>query len=123
MNRTVLSLVAVAVLSVACGPVETSSCGASGCTYSRSGTASSQPIGGSCANDGECSGSMKCDTTAPNGYCYQSGCSTSADCPTGGVCVTDSPNFCVKLCTASSDCRPGYRCVLFTNSNRGWCGY
>ncbi|MBL8919388.1 MAG: hypothetical protein JNJ54_11040 [Myxococcaceae bacterium] len=124
MKRFLFVVAAVSTLLACGGTVETSSCGPGGCTSSRSGTFTSQPIGGSCANDGECSGSLRCDTSAPNGYCFQPGCSSSASCPSGGVCVeSSSGNFCGKLCSSSSDCRPGLFCQRFTNSSRGWCTY
>lgn len=124
MNRLALVVIAITTLFTACGSVETSSssCSGSTCTYTRNG-ATVQGVGGACSNDGDCAGSMRCDTSAPGGYCFQQGCSASSDCPTGGVCSIGSPNVCIKRCTNSSDCRAGYRCVLFSNSNNGWCGY
>lgn len=105
---------------VACGggTVETSSCGPSGCTSSRSGSFTSQPVGGSCANDGECEGSLVCATDVPNGYCT-SNCRSTADCPSASTCVGNpSGAVCYKNCTSSSDCRPGYTCSTLTNGKR-----
>ncbi|MDX2008874.1 MAG: hypothetical protein SFW67_01710 [Myxococcaceae bacterium] len=122
MNNALVLVAVVLVSTLSACSVETSSCGPSGCTSSRSGSFSNQPVGGSCANDGECAGSMLCDTEAPNGYCLQLGCSSSSGCPSGGVCVSGTrSNFCAKGCSSSSDCRPGYVCSRFTNSNGGWC--
>ncbi|MCA3012166.1 MAG: hypothetical protein INH41_07170 [Myxococcaceae bacterium] len=121
------SLVIVAVTlasSLSACSVETSSCGPSGCTSSRSGSFSSQPIGGACANDGECAGSLRCDTAAPSGYCLQTSCSASTPCPGGGVCVADAQgNFCAKSCTSNNSCRQGYFCQRFRNASDGFCTY
>ncbi|MBE2253971.1 MAG: hypothetical protein IAE78_30870 [Myxococcus sp.] len=116
---TLVTFAVSASLLTACGgTVETSSCGPSGCTSSRSGTFSAQPVGGSCANSGECEGSLLCAANAPNGYCTMS-CTSTASCPSGSTCVGDSSAaVCLKNCSTSSDCRPGYSCKSLTNGKR-----
>jgi hypothetical protein len=124
MKPTFLIVLVVVLSTLSSCSIETSSCGPSGCTSSRSGTATNQPVGGTCSNDGDCAGSMLCDTQVPNGYCVQLGCSSSSPCPTGGVCVVGSrTNLCAKSCNSNSDCRPGHTCSRFTNSSGGYCTY
>ena len=63
---------------------------------------------------------MVCATSVPNGYCTQV-CATSAECPSGAICVGDSSGgSCLKGCSSSSDCRPGYSCQTLTNG-KGVC--
>ena len=122
MKTSILASVVLSLsLLFACGgTVETSSCGPSGCTSSRSGSTGPQAIGGACSNAGECQGSMVCATGVPNGYCTQV-CATSAQCPSGAICVGDSSGgSCLKGCSSSSDCRPGYSCQTLTNG-KGVC--
>lgn len=120
MKITYVIALVTSSLLVACGDstVETSSCGPSGCTSSRSGTFTSQPVGGSCANAGECQGSLVCATAVPNGYCTSS-CSSTADCPSTSTCVAaSSGGVCLKDCASASDCRPGYACVALKSGKR-----
>jgi hypothetical protein len=114
---SVLACVTSFVLVACGGTVETSSCGPSGCTSSRSGFSTSQPIGGSCANDGECQGSLLCATDVPNGYCTQR-CRSTADCPVASTCVGTTSPLCFKNCSGANDCRPGYECATLTNGKR-----
>jgi hypothetical protein len=120
MSRLVVVVAAAVVCAVSGCTVETSSCGPAGCTSSRSGVFTNQAVGESCASDGECAGSMLCATSWPGGYCFQ-GCCRST-CPSGGRCVmTNEGDVCLKSCTSSTGCRPGYICAALTNGAGSVC--
>ncbi len=109
IRSLMLPVLAVLLLSSACGG------GSSG------GTAAQRAGVGA-----ECSATMSCATYATadggvaplaclsfkGGYCGLQGCSTSADCPAGSICVTEgATNYCFLTCTDKSQCaanRPTY---------------
>jgi len=87
-------------------------------------------IGNKCTLSTDCSqlGDRLCDGTQPNGYCTIFNCEPD-NCP-DSICVAFDPTldpacknadqgrwprfertFCLKACSADSDCRDGYACV------------
>ena len=96
-----------------------------------SGTSNSNatpsPIGGSCADDGDCAGSGQCVFTQSRPpFCGMDCTNPSANCGSGAVCVTvDSTSAaCFAQCPApgmQSTCRTGFHCVALTGKSYGAC--
>ncbi len=79
-------------------------------------------VGDECTISTDCSitGDRLCDTSQPGGYCTIFNCDATS-CPEESVCVEFHPSstrfarrFCVRVCDAPSECRPGYVCVAPT---------
>lgn len=69
-----------------------------------------------CERDEQCAGGG-CIVDWPGGYCTTVGCADRTDCARGpgaevdNRCfVSNNPTFCVRMCQAPGDCRPGYLC-------------
>jgi hypothetical protein len=93
--------------------------------------AGSGVVGAACAAGGECA-TGTCFTGAPfkNGYCSRQipECpapgGTGDPCPAGSICInpgiaaTGGIDYCLKSCTANSDCRQGegYRCCPWSGA-------
>ncbi|MBI4950771.1 MAG: hypothetical protein HY908_01950 [Myxococcales bacterium] len=88
-------------------------------------------IGDECGSATDCSamGDRMCDVTQPGGYCTLFNCEPGT-CPAESACVLFQSEldpscgalddmrmgrfartFCMRVCTAASDCRDGYQCV------------
>lgn len=72
--------------------------------------------GMACERDEQCAGGA-CIEDWPGGYCTTVGCADRTDCARGPEAGTDNrcfvsndPTFCVRMCQAPGDCRPGYLC-------------
>ncbi len=88
-------------------------------------TTSGMPaIGSPCTAETDCpaggSGTPKCRTDWPGGYCLVTGCAAHGhDCPgdaglggtQGSKCVKTPELMCLALCDSVADCREGYDCV------------
>lgn len=74
------------------------------------------PDGSACSRDGDCQGGT-CITDWPRGFCTTLGCDNFEDCSRQGEenrCLrVRGPDFCVRICTAQTDCRDGYVCEGF----------
>jgi hypothetical protein len=70
-------------------------------------------VAAECAATTDCNtdDNLVCLTQFKGGYCGQSGCAKTEDCPTGAVCIThdDQNNYCFRSCVDKVDC----------NANRG----
>jgi hypothetical protein len=65
-----------------------------------------------CEADAECRGGT-CITDWPGGYCTTLGCTDRDDCASDGEdnrCLRNGQPFCIRICQAPDDCRPGYLC-------------
>ena len=69
-------------------------------------------VGDECTNDTDCGSGLVCDGSLPDGYCTRQNCDVDG-CPDEGLCVLfdNDTSFCMRPCTASSDCRDSYQCV------------
>jgi hypothetical protein len=96
-------------------------------------------IGDHCNVSTDCGyGSRVCDVTQPSGYCTVYNCEPGS-CPSESICVAfhifpsvapscqdpQSSNrlarsFCLRKCTAGSDCRGGYACLDMNAANNPW---
>lgn len=49
---------------------------------------------------------LQCLTDFKGGYCGIEGCASTADCPTGAICVhhSDNKNYCFRYCGDKSEC-------------------
>lgn len=72
--------------------------------------------GMACERDEQCGGGG-CIVDWPGGYCTTVGCADRTNCARGpgaeldNRCfVANDPTFCVRMCQAPGDCRPGYLC-------------
>ena len=86
-------------------------------------------LGGSCANDDECQGSMWCLTYFQDGYCTAD-CADNDDsyCPDDGKCVTrkagtGNVDICLSACSSDSHCRDNeyYICHGKISNKEGVC--
>jgi len=86
-------------------------------------------LGGSCAKDDECQGSMWCLTYFRDGYCTAN-CSNNNDslCPDDGKCVTrrssgGNIDLCLASCSADKHCRDNdyYLCHPKISNKEGVC--
>ena len=83
-------------LFLLCGLLPLMSCG---------GDADGLGIAAECAQDSDCEDELSCLIAFKNGYCGQTGCTTDADCPEQGICVThDGANFCFRSCQEKTEC-------------------
>lgn len=78
-------------------------------------------VGGTCAAMDDCDDGLTCDTGAAGGYCTKS-CTmpgSTSECPDESVCdaVVGTAMSCVKICTASADCRTDQDCNGISGSN------
>jgi hypothetical protein len=121
LNPKLTSLFVLVVVGSACGPYEPAKN-----PYPPGYDENGNPItsfvaGADCYYDSQC-GDGFCGDWAT---CTKS-CSTSADCGSGGVCVSfsDGAKQCHKACSPSNDtCGSLYECSAFTNDpSRGFCG-
>lgn len=75
--------------------------------------------GAPCTSGRDCKGGL-CDTTMPGGYC-STDCSTSGKCNGNAACLpTGDPSqsdICLASCSAATDCRKGYTCVLLPDGS------
>ena len=88
-----------------------------------SGTGTGQ-LGSPCQGTYECAGttSATCASGAqyPDGYCLTLGCTSDAECASGGVCIQ---NICLDGCASDAECRQaeGYVCTQFMGASGGIC--
>ena len=79
--------------------------------------------GEGCALDSDCQGGT-CITEWPGGFCTTLDCGSFEDCSRLGNenrCLqVRGPDFCVRLCTADTECRDGYICQPL-NGAQGMC--
>lgn len=72
-------------------------------------------IGRACVADADCGDGLRCQTTAPGGYCVMD-CSSAAVCPEGTACspvpFSRIAGVCMLACASSADCRPDYVCDI-----------
>jgi hypothetical protein len=108
--KSILLLIAVAVLVVACGN-----------DVRQFPAAPVGVIGGGCTNDVDCAYlSGVCLTDLPGGYCTVD-CS-SLGCPTDSACAQfGSDEVCAFVCSADTDCRNGYFCDVPDDAETGIC--
>lgn len=71
------------------------------------------PVGAACTRNADCGTGGVCETESPNGYCSMDCGSTP--CPGGSACYGDaSEQWCLATCSGPgkgrADCRPGYVC-------------
>ncbi|RAL24877.1 hypothetical protein DL240_01320 [Lujinxingia litoralis] len=82
--------------------------------------------GEACQSDRDCrSGFCAPEPDWPGGYCTTIDCNSRADCQSDGqnnACLLPGrgSNFCVRMCTSTSECREGYICMGISNSE-GYC--
>jgi hypothetical protein len=96
-------------------------------------------IGDHCNVSTDCGyGSRVCDVTQPSGYCTIYNCEPGA-CPSESICIgfrvfpsmargCEDPqgstrlarSFCMRRCTAGSDCRGGYACLDINTTDNPW---
>lgn len=104
MNQSRLSVVFVALLSVAAG------CGDD-----------APSVGGACTDNAACGDGLTCDTTVAGGYCTKACTMTgeTSECPAGAICdsVAGAAINCVQICDTSEDCRAGFECNGVSGSN------
>ncbi len=84
-------------------------CAAGVCTTPRRET------GQTCTSDAICGGRGSACLVAGSGfsggYCIY-GCTTDAECPMPGVCITRATSpYCLRSCRTNTDCRTGYICA------------
>lgn len=72
------------------------------------------PIGNACSSDAECGDMYRCQITVPGGYCVKDCGGPGAPCPEGTLCspvpFSRVAGACMKACSSSAECRPGYAC-------------
>ncbi len=69
-------------------------------------------VGDKCDTSADCPAGTTCDTDSPDGYCLAMGCESDEECPEDSTCVRFAPNitYCLLKCKKSSDCRSKYTC-------------
>jgi hypothetical protein len=86
--------------------ITTTGCGGGG----GSPLAQSGALGEPCASPADCAPGLYCYISYPGGNCTVGCGGAEFKCPDDGVCIMNI-DFCVKKCTTSADCRPGWTCL------------
>ncbi len=68
-------------------------------------------VGSSCSTNTDCDPGLSCFDW-PGGYCVQTSCASSKDCPEGSFCLPllENGQACFQGCAETGHCRPGYGC-------------